>query len=378
PAGITRDPYGRTRTMLKSEREAVGEVSGQLRRSHFGAMAGYKYNPFEKALATPAGVGELTGSLNEWRGRIQRTTHGSTERKLLRDLDVAGKALIKNARLQEKVNAALETAKTKLSDLKSAASELKDSVSSGIVGSSNITRSAGTLAEGRTLTTADVMGGLTQSRDKAKSFAGALAALKKKGLDKGLLSEIAQAGIEGGGLETASALMRASGSEIKSMNDMRSQIMTYSRDAGKTTADAMYASGIKAAEGVVKGLEKNKSRIEKAMSGIAKALEAAIKKAIGKKATGGVIGAAGGGPRSALTLVGEQGPEVVRLPYGSSVYPAGQSRQMMRGAGGRAEPVVIEIRSSGSDLDEVLLKILRRAIKIRGGNAQLVLAGRAS
>ncbi|MGW3428878.1 phage tail protein [Streptomyces melanosporofaciens] len=376
PYGSRVIPAGRTRTMLKSEREAAGEFAGQMRRSHFGAMAGYKYTPFEKALGHPAGVGELTGSLNEMRGRIQRTTHGSTERRLLRDLDVAGRALIKNARLQEKVNAALEKAKDKLSSLKSAAAELKDSVASGIVGSSNITRAAGNLPEGRTLTTADVMGGMVQSRDKAKAFAGALAALKKKGLDKGLLSEIAQAGIEGGGLETATALMRSSGSEIKSLNDMRSQIMTYSRDAGKTAADAMYGAGIKAAEGVVKGLEKSKSRIEKAMDGMAKALEKAIKKAIGAKATGGIIGAAGGGPRSALTLVGEQGPEVVRLPYGSSVYPAGQSRQMMRG--GRAEPVVIEIRSSGSDVDEFLLKILRRAIKVRGGNAQLVLAGRAS
>ncbi|MFD8866007.1 phage tail protein [Streptomyces sp. NPDC059590] len=377
PYGSRVIPAGRTKTMLKAEREAVGEVAGQLRRSHFGAMAGYKYNPFEKALAAPAGVGELTGSLNEWRGRIQRVTHGSTERKLLRDLDVAGRALIKNARLQEKVNAALEKAKDKLNSLKEAAASMKESVSSGILGSANITRTAGNLPEGRTLTTADVMGGMIESRDKASSFAKALEALKKRGLNKQLLADFAQAGIEGGGLQTATALMRASGSEISRMNELQGQIGSAAKSAGTTAADAMYGAGIKTAEGVVKGLEKNKARIEKAMSGIAKALEAAIKKAIGRKATGGIIGAAGGGPRSALTLVGEQGPEVVRLPYGSSVYPAGRSRQMMRGSG-HAEPVVIELRSSGSDMDEFLLKILRRAIKVRGGNAQLVLAGRAS
>lgn len=377
PYGSRVIPAGRTKMMLKSEREARGEVAGQLRRSHFGAMAGYKYNPFEKAIGHPGSVGELTGSLNEWRGRIQRTTHGSTERKLLRDLDVAGRALIKNARLQEKVNAALEKAKDKLAGLKEAAASMKESVSSGILGSANITRMAGNIPEGRTLTTSDVMGGLVESRDKAKSFAGALAALKKKGLNKQLLADIAAAGIEGGGLQTATALMRASSSEIKRMNDLQGQIGSSASSAGKTAADAMYGAGIKAAEGVVKGLEKNKKRIEKAMDGIAKALEKAIKKAIGAKATGGIVGAAGGGPRSAMTLVGEQGPEVVRLPYGSTVYPAGQSRQMMRGSG-PAEPIVIELRSSGAEVDEFLLKILRRAIKTRGGNAQVVLGGRTA
>ncbi|WP_432010192.1 phage tail protein [Streptomyces cucumeris] len=377
PYGSRVIPHGRTRSMLKSEREALGEVAGGLRRSHFGAMAGYKYTPIERDLGHPGSLGDLTGSLNRWRGNVQRTTHGSTERKLLRDLDVAGRALIKNAKLQEKVNAALEKAKDKLSGLKEAAASMKESVSSGILGSANITRSAGNLPEGRTLTTSDVMGGLVESRDKAKSFAGALAALKKKGLNKQLLADIAAAGIEGGGLQTATALMRASSSDIKRMNDLQGQIGSSAAGAGKTAADAMYGAGIKTAEGVVKGLEKNKKKIEKAMDGIAKALESAIRKALNvkKRAHGGIVGAAGGGPRSALTLVGEQGPELVKIPFGSTVIPNGRSRQMMRGSG-PAEPVVIELRSSGNEVDEFLLKILRRAIKVRGGNAQIVLAGR--
>jgi hypothetical protein len=51
------------------------------------------------------------------------------------------------------------------------------------------------------------------------------------------------------------------------------------------------------------------------------------------KATGGVIGAQGGGPRSATTLVGEQGPEIVELPFGSTVIPAGATRNRMQGSG---------------------------------------------
>lgn len=94
------------------------------------------------------------------------------------------------------------------------------------------------------------------------------------------------------------------------------------------------------------------------------------------RAIGGPIGAyANGGSTgagSAMALVGEQGPELVRLPYGSSVIPAGQSRQMLTSPGASA-PVVLEIRSGGSRLDDLLVELLRNAIRTRGGNVQLVL-----
>jgi hypothetical protein len=48
----------------------------------------------------------------------------------------------------------------------------------------------------------------------------------------------------------------------------------------------------------------------------------------GRRATGGISGAAGGGTRSGLTWVGEQGRELVRLPYGSQVYSNPDSERM--------------------------------------------------
>lgn len=51
--------------------------------------------------------------------------------------------------------------------------------------------------------------------------------------------------------------------------------------------------------------------------------------------TGGVVSAAAtGGARHGLTWVGEDGPELARLPNGTSIYPAGQSRQMAARAAG--------------------------------------------
>ncbi|MCG6493444.1 phage tail tape measure protein [Kitasatospora sp. A2-31] len=98
----------------------------------------------------------------------------------------------------------------------------------------------------------------------------------------------------------------------------------------------------------------------------------------GRFAHGGIIGgAATGGPRGGLTWVGEQGPELVRLPGGSTVIPAGQSRTMAdASAADGGGPLVLEIRSGGSRLDDLLVELLRNAVRVRGGNVQTVL-GRA-
>jgi hypothetical protein len=92
----------------------------------------------------------------------------------------------------------------------------------------------------------------------------------------------------------------------------------------------------------------------------------------GRMAHGGIIGrAAGGGPRSNVTLVGEDGPELVDLAPGSTVHSAPDTDRML-GAGGAAR-VVLEIRSGGSAMDDLLVQVLRKSIRVKGGNVQTVL-----
>lgn len=95
------------------------------------------------------------------------------------------------------------------------------------------------------------------------------------------------------------------------------------------------------------------------------------------KASGGIIGAEGGGPRSGKVWVGEQGPELVSLPTGSTVHSAGDSRRMMREnvaqAGGGGGRNVLELHSDGSDLVDLLLNLISRAVRARGGDVQTVL-----
>ncbi|MFE2329919.1 hypothetical protein ACFXD5_39470, partial [Streptomyces sp. NPDC059385] len=95
-------------------------------------------------------------------------------------------------------------------------------------------------------------------------------------------------------------------------------------------------------------------------------------------AHGGVIGAAGGGPRSRLTLVGEQGPELVDLAPGSRVRSNPDSKRIAAGmaGGGGEQRIVLEFRSSGSPRDDYLVEEVRKAVSARGGDVQLVLGGR--
>lgn len=82
-------------------------------------------------------------------------------------------------------------------------------------------------------------------------------------------------------------------------------------------------------------------------------------------AHGGVIGAEGGGPRSNLTLVGEQGPELVSLPYGSTVHSAGDSMRMAArsaqgGSDGAAQGVSVSFSGAiDRAVSDLVMKLIR-------------------
>ncbi|MEJ8671858.1 hypothetical protein WKI71_36495 [Streptomyces sp. MS1.AVA.1] len=365
--------------VTKAEAQARKNATGDLTLSYYGRMAGYKNTEFAGALGRPDGVGDLVNSLNKWRSVIKSTTHGVQESRLLKQLAVAGKALLKWETNLTKITKSLESAKTKLDGLKDAAASLKSGVRSGIIGSTNITRAA--QGDGP-VTVASIMGGMRQSHDKASAFSKALKDLKGKGLDKGLIQEIAQAGIEGGGLETAGALLRASSSEISSLNQFRIGIVKSADSAGTTAADAMYGAGIRAAEGLVKGLESQKKSLEKSMLDLAKFMEKSIKKALGIKSPSKVMEQVGDFTAQGFAdgirknrAIQQAWASMLNTPQGGMSHA--QGRGAVVGAGGKGEPLVIELRSSGSEIDEMLLKILRKAINVRGGNAQVVLTGRS-
>lgn len=83
--------------------------------------------------------------------------------------------------------------------------------------------------------------------------------------------------------------------------------------------------------------------------------------------TGAIGQAAGGGVRNAQTLVGERGPELVDLPFGSTVTPAGTTAAMLGGGGGGAPVQVGPFYIQGSiRSDRDLVKLIRDEFD-RGG-----------
>lgn len=95
-------------------------------------------------------------------------------------------------------------------------------------------------------------------------------------------------------------------------------------------------------------------------------------KAINKKIS--ALERASGGPAGGMTLLGERGPELVKLPFGASVTPAGQTAAMMAGSarGGMGE-IHITLHLGRERLGELVLDPLRKSIRTRGGNVQAVL-----
>jgi hypothetical protein len=94
-------------------------------------------------------------------------------------------------------------------------------------------------------------------------------------------------------------------------------------------------------------------------------------RAITSFAHGGITStAATGGIRGGDVLVGENGPERVHLPTGSTVYSNAQTLAMA-GQGGGSQRVVLEINSSGAPMDEMLAQMIKKYVRIRGGDVQI-------
>lgn len=109
---------------------------------------------------------------------------------------------------------------------------------------------------------------------------------------------------------------------------------------------------------------------------------------------GGIIGAATGGARGGLVMVGEHGRELVRLPYGSQVMPNGTTENLVQA---RRDDIIkaLHRRPSNSTIrdavkgqpvaDQVvrvliegtgLLTGIRKEVRVQGGNVQTVLGSR--
>jgi hypothetical protein len=81
----------------------------------------------------------------------------------------------------------------------------------------------------------------------------------------------------------------------------------------------------------------------------------------------------GGNTIGAPRLPKFHGGGVVPGAPGSEMLAVLQAGERVTPAGAAGAPVVLELRSSGTDIDDLLVRVLQRAIKVRGGNVQMAL-----
>lgn len=194
---------------------------------------------------------------------------------LLSTVEKDNKQILKLAATRDAVAKKLDAATKKLSDLQKASAKVQTDITSGILSDADITKSGQQVNSVSAITVQ-----LQQSVKAAQQFAANIAKLKKAGLRGDLLQEIADAGVAGGAA-TAQALANATPAELKKINDLQTQLASAAKKTGTTVADSLYASGIKAAAGIVAGLKSQEKNIEKQMEKIATAMVKAIKKKLG-------------------------------------------------------------------------------------------------
>lgn len=135
----------------------------------------------------------------------------------------------------------------------------------------------------------------------------------------------------------------------------------------------MASVGSRMLSSMASAIRNGASRISGAMSDVVSNAVNAAKAKLPGFAHGGIVGAMGGGPRSGLTLVGEHGPELAFLAPGTMVKSNPDTMRMLSNAAGSGGTTSLTIDSSGSRFDELLLEILRKSVRARGGNVQVVL-----
>jgi phage-related minor tail protein len=202
------------------------------------------------------------------------------------------KKLTKLAKERESVQKRLSAANTKLADLKKAKADMASSITSKAKDYGSFMGALDTSQYGDNSANA-IIGRLKAKLKGIKDFRKNLATLAKRGLGKGIISELAQAGPEEGG-QMAQALLNAGGGQIKELNSTYAAIGSQSDALGKQVSGNYYDAGIHMVNGLVNGLKSKEKHLTKAIENMSKQMVKALKKALGIKSPSRVFMGLGG------------------------------------------------------------------------------------
>lgn len=242
------------------------------------------HSEIENALGKADSSSELMQNIYDLQSKIKGAFKGKTETTMLSNLTKVTKALTPLQKNLDGLNDKLEDAQSALDSLKDKFTQLHDSVSDNIMDYGKVTK-IGTYGTSPTVLLTQLQKDVTKSQD----FQAMLEQLKAKGVNSDVIGQIADAGISGGGFNTAATILQMTPEQLAQLDSLQKQLTTAADKAGTAAAQGMYQAGIDAAQGVVDGLKSQQKAIEDQMMTIALAMEKAIKQALGIKSPSRVM-----------------------------------------------------------------------------------------
>lgn len=247
---------------------------------------------------------------------------------------------------------------------------------------STATLSSLEFGEGQAVTAGGIHMQLTKKLGQIRRFSTVVKQLAARGLHKGLLRQVIEAGPEEG-LVLGEALLASDAGTLRSLNAAQSAIGTASTSLGRFSADVMYDSGKQAGKGFLTGLVAQKKAILNAMDDLAKSLVQRVRKALkikspsqvlhelgsftGQGFAGGIVSTIGSvesaSDRMAGAAIPSTGSRAVGPQYGASAAAS-------HGNGG------VKVVFDGTGIDGDLLKMLRKMVRVEGGGSVQTAFGR--
>ena len=146
----------------------------------------------------------------------------------------------------------------------------------------------------------------------------------------------------------------------KAVGDVKDTVVGFFKDAGTW----LYSVGKDIIQGLINGIGDMAGGVGSAIGSIGSQIWSSVK-SLNPFAHGGEVGAAAtGGDRSGMVLVGEHGPEIVRLPTGSTVRSNPDSMADLAGSGGGSASVMLEWVGPQGD---ALFELFKQWIRARAG-----------
>lgn len=210
----------------------------------------------------------------------------------------------------DKIDKKLESARDKAEEL----NQMKEGVASSLTGGfslSEVTVTNPWSGEKKPGSGTEMLAAAQKYAWKTKVFAKRLAALQDRGFSGIILQEIAAMGVDAG-TAAADSLLELSDTDVTAFNDAYKSIDKWANFAGQAVTEGFFKGGAAAADGIVKGLESERSKVEAAIERMARGMQEALKRALGIHSPSTVfrdlMGPVGDG--AVLGLIVDQKPRV--------------------------------------------------------------------